>query len=191
MSVARALLLLMMLLAPTLSGAQEEDPDFDYLEPETGILWSLKRFGESILRQPAHPTTFQQAKRLMYNDVGDTRSLYCGCSLDLVSRTFDAGGCGYVPRMENERARRVEAEHVVPAYWLDKFHTGESCWIKAESCVSARDCCLANDTRFRDAHNDLVNLVPAIGELNADRSNLLYGEIIGEARKYGRCDFEA
>lgn len=37
---------------------------------------------------------------------------------------------------------------------------------------------------------DLFNLVPAVGELNADRSNFEFGEIPGEVRAYGRCDFE-
>jgi len=34
------------------------------------------------------------------------------------------------------------------------------------------------------------NLVPSAGELNADRGNFSFGEIAGEARKYGNCDFE-
>lgn len=34
------------------------------------------------------------------------------------------------------------------------------------------------------------NLVPSVGEINGDRSNLPYGIIEGEKRKYGKCDFE-
>jgi deoxyribonuclease-1 len=37
---------------------------------------------------------------------------------------------------------------------------------------------------------DLMNLSPEIGELNADRSNFHFGEVTGEAREYGACDFE-
>ncbi len=37
---------------------------------------------------------------------------------------------------------------------------------------------------------ELHNLVPSVGELNADRSNLPYGEVSGEPRAYGDCDFE-
>jgi len=38
---------------------------------------------------------------------------------------------------------------------------------------------------------DMHNLVPAIGELNADRSNFRYGLIEGEKRFYGEAiDFE-
>ena len=37
---------------------------------------------------------------------------------------------------------------------------------------------------------DLHNLVPAVGELNGDRSNRPFGMVVGEPRAYGRCDFE-
>ena len=37
---------------------------------------------------------------------------------------------------------------------------------------------------------DLHNLAPSVGELNADRSNHPYGEVPGEPREYGSCDFE-
>ena len=34
------------------------------------------------------------------------------------------------------------------------------------------------------------NLFPSIGEVNGDRSNFVFGEIDGEEREYGKCDFE-
>jgi len=37
---------------------------------------------------------------------------------------------------------------------------------------------------------DVHNLVPAIGELNGDRSNFRFGMLEGESRLYGSCDFE-
>lgn len=37
---------------------------------------------------------------------------------------------------------------------------------------------------------DVFNLVPAIGEVNGDRSNFRFGMISGEARAYGGCDIE-
>ena len=38
--------------------------------------------------------------------------------------------------------------------------------------------------------SDMHNLFPSIGEVNGDRSNFVFGEIEGEERKYGQCDFE-
>ena len=37
---------------------------------------------------------------------------------------------------------------------------------------------------------DLYNLQPAIGEVNADRSNYSMAELPGEEREYGACDVE-
>ena len=38
--------------------------------------------------------------------------------------------------------------------------------------------------------SDMHNLFPSIGEVNGDRSNFVFGEIDGEEREYGECDFE-
>jgi deoxyribonuclease I len=38
--------------------------------------------------------------------------------------------------------------------------------------------------------SDMHNLLPSIGEVNGDRSNFVFGEIDGEEREYGECDFE-
>jgi endonuclease I len=43
---------------------------------------------------------------------------------------------------------------------------------------------------FKQAHNDLMNLVPSIGEINGDRSNYKFSMIGSEERQYGACDFE-
>lgn len=168
----------------------EDDPDFDYLPPETGFVAAIERFAIERFRTPAHPTSYTQAKRLMYDHLGYDSTLYCGCPANPRDRTFDAPGCGYVPRNDNDRARRLEAEHILPAFWIAAFHDGPTCWVADDSCGSGRECCLENDDRFRRAHDDLVNLHPVIGELNGDRSNLLFALIEDEPRVYGLCDFE-
>ena len=38
--------------------------------------------------------------------------------------------------------------------------------------------------------SDMHNLFPTVGEVNGDRSNFVFGEIDGEKREYGKCDFE-
>ena len=35
-----------------------------------------------------------------------------------------------------------------------------------------------------------MNLVPAVGEINGDRSNFRFGILEGEVRNYGQCDME-
>ncbi len=43
---------------------------------------------------------------------------------------------------------------------------------------------------FEAAHDDLFNLVPAVGEVNGRRSDFGWGMIPGEKREFGSCDFE-
>lgn len=169
-----------------------DDPDFDYLPPkELGFFETFKEYTYSYFRGPSHAGAYETAKKRLYENIDDQQSFYCGCKMNLEKRTLDRLSCAYVPRKDNDRAKRIEAEHVLPAFWIAKFYTGKTCWIKDEkTCGGARDCCLKNDARFKKAHNDLVNLLPAIGELNLARSNLIYDLVKDEPRLFGRCDFE-
>ena len=80
----------------------------------------------------------------------------------------------------NARTTRIEWEHIVPADWIA---TGFGCQDDTRS-----EC--RQIPGFEAAEGDLFNLVPAIGELNGDRNARLYGDIPGEPRVYGACDFE-
>ncbi len=75
-----------------------------------------------------------------------------------------------------------------------------ACWQgETDGCRAAskrgRECCSRSaskggDPLFHAMEGDLHNLVPAVGELNGDRSDRPYGEVDGEPRDYGLCDFE-
>jgi deoxyribonuclease-1 len=81
----------------------------------------------------------------------------------------------------NQRAIRIEWEHVMPAYW---FGSQLQCWQDGgrKACKKIK--------AFKRMEGDMHNLVPAIGELNADRSNYRFSMLEGEKRRYGQCDFE-
>ena len=143
---------------------------------------------------PDTTQTFAAARDRLYEKVyADRReSFYCGCRYSDKLRV-SAGSCGYETYGNADRAKRVEAEHIIPASWIGR---GRTCW-RAENCrnekgdeLRGRACCLETDLVFITAHNDLMNLVPAVGDVNGTRSDLAYGEIPGEAREFGRCDFE-
>jgi deoxyribonuclease-1 len=143
---------------------------------------------------PDVPSSFYQAKQLLYDEVFSDRrrSFYCGCAYG-ADRDVDLGSCGLQSLRTEERARRIEAEHVFPAY---HFGQHRRCWREALCTDSqgrpfkGRDCCEEIDPVFRAAHNDLHNLVPAVGAINGDRSNLNWGMVEGEPRAYGACNFE-
>jgi deoxyribonuclease-1 len=142
---------------------------------------------------PRVPRSFEHAKRLARGVYRDHRvTLYCQCDYDRHQR-IDPAACGYEPRHRGARARRVEWEHLVAAY---EFGAQRACW-QNRLCrdrhgrrFGGRRCCRELDPEFRRMEADLMNLSPEIGELNADRNNLRFGEVAGEARDYGACDFE-
>jgi len=147
-------------------------------------------------------TAKRWAEKYIYHDRRIT--FYCGCSYT-EDREINQGSCGYVPRTpitksgkENIRDNRLEWEHVFPMLTMGN---NLQCWSSGRGdfpqCVdsegnlkSGRACCQKVNDTFKQAHNDLVNMVPAIGEVNANRLYHPYGIVDGEPRKYGACDFE-
>lgn len=106
-------------------------------------------------------------------------TFYCGCSF--AGQLVDHKSCGYMPLQEDERAYRVEWEHVVPA---SAFGRKFSAWTQGDSrCVSSRGkpfrgrrCARLVSEKFRQMESDLYNLVPEIGEMNELRGALPYSK---------------
>lgn len=147
---------------------------------------------------PNTPGSFESAKRALYEQVyADHRvTFYCGCTYS-ADRKVDLASCGLEALADKPRAQRIEAEHIFPAAQFGNFRP---CWrdprsfpvcIKSDgSALSGRQCCQQVDPVFNAAHNDLFNLVPAVGEVNGQRSDFNWGMIPGEKREFGACNFE-
>jgi len=145
------------------------------------------------------PSNFSAAKRVaveLWQEIG-AASFYCQCPYRPATaeeKILRRGNlwvvgsvCGYQARdLISSKGRpiaattRIEWEHVVPADWIA---TGFGC--QEETRSECREI-----EGYEEAEGDFFNLVPAIGELNQDRSARLFGEIEGERREYGSCDFE-
>ena len=156
----------------------------------------------AVPAQAKHPSSFSSAKKALYNKIYTAadmkQSFYCGCDYDYVERKDKKGkfrnepeftSCGFEPRKSQSRASRIEAEHIMPAH-----HFGQhfSCWRddnNGDGKPDGRKGC-SKDPTFKTMESDLHNLVPAIGEVNGDRSNFQFGMIEGEKRVYGSCDAE-
>ncbi len=130
------------------------------------------------------PSSFRQAKKMLVTVYQDNPiSFYCGCRYTSqgAKLTPDWASCGFQPRKNAQRAARIEWEHVVPAW---AFGHQLQCWQEG-----GREAC-RKDPQFRRMEADLHNLVPAIGEVNGDRSNFRFAMLEGESRLYGQCDME-
>lgn len=143
-------------------------------------------------------SSFSAAKRLLKTKVWHIpdlrKTVYCGCEYDekyTVSYTL----CGFKPRKNVKRAHRIEWEHVVPAsvfgHYFKAWTDGNvRCKKKSGKRYKGRRCAKKVDKQFKLMEADMYNLMPAIGEVNGDRSNYPYALISGEIRKYGACDME-
>ena len=135
--------------------------------------------------------SFDQSKKILKNIYADHQTtFYCGCNYTYENQgnMIDRKSCGYIPRNAttkkgnpNERARRIEWEHVMPA---ENFGKHLPCWREG-----GRKAC-QKDPVFQKMEADMMNLVPAIGELNGDRSNYRYGANEPKIGQYGQCNFE-
>lgn len=137
---------------------------------------------------------FEQAKRALAKIYsGDHTEFYCGCPFR--GKTVDIDRCGYRPKKDARRARRIEWEHVVPAQAFGQsfkeWREGHpACVDKRGRKFKGRKCAEKTSPEFNHMEADLYNLQPAIGELNGLRSNYSMAEIPGEPREFGACDAE-
>lgn len=134
------------------------------------------------------PATFTEAKAIAKRQVyfdqagSDLGELYCGCKWTWMGKSggrVDFGSCGYEPRIQKDRAKRIEWEHIVPAW---QFGHQRQCWQNG-----GRKNCQATDRVFRVMEADVFNLYPSVGEVNADRSNYKFGMVAGHKAQYGAC----
>ncbi|WP_254456685.1 endonuclease [Deefgea piscis] len=138
-------------------------------------------------QNPVGHRDFQQAKKVLPRVfAGMEEDFYCGCQYS--GKVIDWASCNYQPRKNAERARRLEWEHVVPAWVIGHQR---QCWKNG-----GRKNCSANDVIYQIAEGDLVNLVPAVGEVNGDRSNYAFSAWTrNPPPMYGSCqtivDFKA
>ena len=176
----------LLLIAPSLRGQAAAIPDF-YSAITTADVASLYGQGCQAGRNQS-TLNFSESKKVLRTLFLSLkiRTLYCQCGLVLQENEFTVdSACSY---QKNRRFPIVNWEHVVPA---SRFGQLRSCWRGADcNKRRGRHCCRIADPCFNRIEADLHNLHPVLSDLNYDRSNYLYGEIPGERRDYGSCDFE-
>jgi deoxyribonuclease-1 len=130
--------------------------------------------------------SFGKSKRLLATKVytEHQKAFYSDCDYIIKEKKLVPlpKTCGFHYRKNKNRSERIEWEHIVPAW-----HFGHQlhCWQNG-----GRMTCRNTNSKFKQMEADMHNLVPAIGEINGDRSNFRYGMIEGEKRLYGKVNME-
>jgi deoxyribonuclease-1 len=144
----------------------------------------------------AKVVSFTTAKNKLYSNVFNNsgETFYCGCNWS--ARKTDLKSCNlqsYFTKKQRKRSLRTEAEHVIPASWMLKVNKKtRQCALDSKRVKeSAREYCQKHDLNYKQAHNDLVNLFPAVGQINADRSNKPFVDVTNtKVKNYGKCNIE-
>ena len=141
--------------------------------------------------------SFNNAKKRLLNQVyyDHRETFYCGCPFRMDKKViFQADKFSPDTKYSN-RATRIEWEHVVPAHAFGQsfkeWREGHpDCVDRKGKPFKGRNCAQKVNMEYRYMQADMYNLVPAIGQINALRSNYSYAMIPGEPRRFGPCDME-
>jgi len=130
--------------------------------------------------------SFSKAKKTLekqvYNQLPQ-KTLYCGGTFNEKKEVTESNG--FSSNKYKKRASRIEWEHVVPAEnfgrtfpeWRDGH---PDCKNRKGKAFKGRNCASKMNTEYRYMQSDMHNLYPAIGAVNALRSNYRYAMLSGE-----------
>ena len=137
--------------------------------------------------------SFSKAKKMLEREVYNNHreTIYCGADFD--SKKFITPPEGFESVKYKKRAKKIEWEHLVAA---ENFGRNFTEWRDGDAiCVSnkgksfsGRKCAEKVNTEYRYMQADMHNLFPAIGSVNALRSNYNFVADNGANSSFGSCD---
>lgn len=141
--------------------------------------------------------SFSKAKRILEEEVYqhkyERQTLYCNATFNKKKKITDAAG--FHSDKYKKRGKKLEWEHVVPA---ENFGRNFKPWREGDKrCISrkgknykGRRCANKVDQQYRYMQADMYNLYPAIGAVNALRSNYNFSAQVVAKNSLGNCDIQ-
>lgn len=137
--------------------------------------------------------SFNKAKRILETKVyyDNRQTLYCLAMFD--AKKYVTPPSGFVTTKHIKRSKKIEWEHVVPA---ENFGRTFAEWkLGDKACVNSkgksfkgRRCAEKLNYEYRYMQADMHNLFPAIGAVNAMRSNYNFTMLPSVKSGFGSCD---
>jgi len=163
------------------------------LSPLRSILIISTLFSFNTLAANSTIESFNKAKKNLERRVYSNHrvTLYCEAKFDIKKNIILPKG--FKTDKYVKRSKRVEWEHVVPA---QNFGRAFPEWREGhESCVNSkgksfkgRSCASKVNIEYRYMQSDMFNLYPAIGAVNALRSNYNFKTLPLAQSVFGLCD---
>jgi deoxyribonuclease-1 len=139
--------------------------------------------------------SFSKAKKLLEKKVYNNHrtTLYCQAPFDAKKKVTPPNG--FTTTKYIKRAKKVEWEHVVPA---ENFGSTFSEWRDGNKlCTNSkgkvfrgRKCAEKINIEYRYMQADMFNLYPAIGAVNALRSNYNFTMLPAAKSDFGSCEMK-
>lgn len=137
--------------------------------------------------------SFSKAKKILHHLIyPDHRiTVYCGAEFD-ANKNISLP-LGFVATKHKKRSEKMEWEHIVPAenfgQTFVEWRGGDpGCIDSKGKSFKGRNCARKMNKEFRYMEADLYNLYPAIGAVNAFRSNYNFSMSPGSQSSFGSCD---
>jgi len=139
--------------------------------------------------------SFSKAKKILEKQVytNHRSTLYCGAKFDTKKKVTPPKG--FTTRKYIKRSKKIEWEHVVPA---ENFGRTFSEWRDGHKlCINSkgkgfkgRKCAEKVNIEYRYMQSDMFNLYPAIGAVNALRSNYNFTMLPSQKSDFGSCSMK-
>ncbi|MFT6585325.1 MAG: deoxyribonuclease-1 [Cognaticolwellia sp.] len=146
----------------------------------------------SVLAVNQEIQSFSKAKKILEQQVynNNRTTLYCGATFDAKKKVTPPRG--FTTTKYVKRSKKVEWEHVVPAEnfgrtfseWRDG---NKQCITSKGKAFKGRKCAEKVNIEYRHMQADMFNLYPAIGAVNALRSNYNFIMLPAVKSDFGSC----
>ncbi len=140
--------------------------------------------------------SFSRAKKELekiYFSLENRETLYCEAFFDTKKNVILP--TGFVVEKHVNRANKIEWEHVVPAEnfgrnFIEWTQGSPICKNSKGKSYKGRACAEKANENFRYMQADMYNLYPAIGAVNASRSNYSFALLPEEEVDFGTCNMK-
>lgn len=136
--------------------------------------------------------SFSKAKKLLETEVYNNHRTTIYCSAEFDSNKKVTAPEGFTTTKYLKRSKKVEWEHIVPAEnfgrTFSEWREGHKlCKNNKGKAFKGRRCAEKVNTEYRYMQSDMYNLYPAIGAVNALRSNYNFTMLPASKSDFGSC----
>ncbi|WP_019616164.1 endonuclease [Psychromonas ossibalaenae] len=153
-------------------------------------------FPFSVLADSGNATnnSFNKAKKMLekqvYMSALERKTIYCEAQFDTKKKV--TAPAGFQTDKYKKRAKKIEWEHVVPAEnfgrTFDEWRQGNALCVNSKgNSFKGRRCAEKVNGEYQLMQADMYNLFPAIGAVNASRSNYNFVMLTEQKSSFGSC----